>query len=105
MKRIVLAGCLVVLFGCAMGAEPTAAPAPASAKALPPDVARFIEQADLCEHFLGEEPYDKARARELARNIAQYCKGKARQLARLRARYAQQPEVIKSLAGYEFSAY
>jgi len=97
MKRIVVTGCLLLVTWTATAAEPQ--------PSLSAEVRRFIERADLCEHFAGEEPYDKARARELARNIKQYCKGNALQLARLRAQYARQPQVIKALAAYEFSSY
>jgi hypothetical protein len=32
----------------------------------PPDVAAFLARVETCEHFAGEEPYDQARADEIA---------------------------------------
>lgn len=32
-------------------------------------VARFVERAEMCEHFAGEEPYDDARRAEIDRNL------------------------------------
>lgn len=32
-------------------------------------VNRFVERAEMCEHFAGEEPYDDARRAEIDRNL------------------------------------
>ena len=32
-------------------------------------VARFVERAQMCEHWMGEEPYDDARRKEIDRNL------------------------------------
>ena len=32
-------------------------------------VARFVERAQMCEHWMGEEPYDDARRAEINRNL------------------------------------
>ena len=32
-------------------------------------VARFVERAQMCEHWMGEEPYDDARGAEIDRNL------------------------------------
>ena len=32
-------------------------------------VARFVERAQMCEHWMGEEPYDDARRAEIDRNL------------------------------------
>ena len=31
-------------------------------------VTRFLERAEMCEHWMGEEPYDDARRAEIDRN-------------------------------------
>ena len=32
-------------------------------------VTRFVERAQMCEHWMGEEPYDDARRAEIDRNL------------------------------------
>ena len=32
-------------------------------------VTRFVERAQMCEHWMGEEPYDDARRKEIDRNL------------------------------------
>ena len=32
-------------------------------------VTRFVERAQMCEHWAGEEPYDDARRAEIERNL------------------------------------
>jgi hypothetical protein len=56
---------------------------------LPRDVAQFIEQAQMCEHFAGEwDDNDKARQREITQAVEQSCGQAQRQWKRLAARYA-----------------
>jgi hypothetical protein len=62
---------------------------------------RFITRRDLCDHFRAEEPYDIARAREIAANVKRYCTGTDRELQRLRKKYAHNPRVLKTLNAYE----
>ena len=63
---------------------------------LPQDVARFVENAQMCEHFAGEwDDNDKARQREITRAIEQSCGAAQRQLKPLRVKYAQQPAIKK----------
>jgi len=37
---------------------------------LPADVQAFVQRVDECAHWTGEEPYDRARAKEIADAIA-----------------------------------
>lgn len=67
---------------------------------LPEDVRAFIARRDECEHFIGEEPYDRARRRFLARAIRKSCKGVDKRLAALREKYRGDPPVIAALADY-----
>jgi len=36
----------------------------------PPDIAAYVERRKGCNHFGGEEPYDKARREEINRAVA-----------------------------------
>ncbi|PHV15100.1 hypothetical protein GQ37_019450 [Janthinobacterium sp. BJB1] len=66
---------------------------------MPQDVARFVENAQMCEHFAGEwDENDKARQREITQAIEQSCGAAQRQLKRLRVKYAKQPKLQKVIA-------
>lgn len=56
MRKLVLAGAAVALSGCA---DPTWSD---------DAVTRFLDRAEMCEHWMGEEPYDDARRDEINRN-------------------------------------
>lgn len=72
--------------------------APAQEK-LPRDVAQFIENAQMCEHFAGEwDDNDKARQREITHAVASSCGQAQRQWKRLSAKYAGQPRLQKIIA-------
>lgn len=63
---------------------------------LPRDVARFVEQAQMCEHFAGEwDEHDKARQREITQAIEKWCGQAQRQWKRLPDKYAGQPRLLK----------
>jgi hypothetical protein len=64
-------------------------------------IANFTTHRDLCDHFRGEEPYDAARASEIAAKVKRYCTGTDRELRRLRKRYAHNPRVLQRLSAYE----
>lgn len=61
----------------------------------------FIAKRTQCDHFRGEEAYDTARGRFLARQLRRYCRGTDRELAALRRRYAHRPAVLRRLAQFE----
>ena len=83
---------LVLLFSCLpllAGAQ----------EKLPKDVAQFVENAQMCEHFAGEwDDNDKARQREITQAIEQSCGQAQRQWKRLSAKYAGQPKLQKVIA-------
>lgn len=54
---------------------------------LPPDVRAFVVRNDACEHFLGEEPYDAERRKQLEAAFRKYCKGARNTFDTLMARY------------------
>ena len=63
---------------------------------LPADVAKFIDNAEMCEHFAGEwDDNDKERQREITQAIEQSCGAAQQQLKRLRVKYAKEPEIRK----------
>ncbi|MDX8125423.1 hypothetical protein SKZ59_26915 [Janthinobacterium sp. GMG2] len=63
---------------------------------LPQDVARFVENAQMCEHFAGEwDDNDKARQREIIAAVDDSCGQAQRQWKRLSAKYAGQPAIKK----------
>ena len=81
------------LFACLLCCLPLLATAQ---EKLPRDVAQFIEQAQMCEHFAGEwDDNDKARQREITQAVASSCGQAQRQWKRLRVKYAGQPEIHK----------
>ncbi|MGE5305257.1 MAG: hypothetical protein ACM3TN_18255 [Alphaproteobacteria bacterium] len=51
-----------------------------AAAGLPADVLKFKERRDLCDHFRGEDPYDKERRKFLEENLKKYCAGTDRDL-------------------------
>jgi hypothetical protein len=65
---------------------------------LPKDVAAVVDRHLECIHWAGEEPYDKARAREMARaTIRLKCDSLDRDEAALLKRYPNDPNVAKAL--------
>lgn len=68
---------------------------------LPKDVAQFVDNADMCEHFAGEwDDNDKARQRDISRAIDKNCGAAQQQLKRLNVKYAQQPAIKKAIAAH-----
>ena len=69
---------------------------------LPKDAAAVVTRRVICDHWAGEEPYDKARAREIARAMRQNkCDSLERDEAEVRKRYANDPKVVKALEDAE----
>ncbi|MDX2028626.1 MAG: hypothetical protein SFW62_08320 [Alphaproteobacteria bacterium] len=68
------------------------------AEDLPQDVADFIDRQTLCNHWAGEEPYDKERAKQIEdgmRNARCDALDKDEQV--LRDKYSKTPSVIEAL--------
>lgn len=87
----VIAACLsVVLSAC-------------SVRALPPDVNRFIDRRETCDHLRGEfpDPPNPQRVQELTESIAASCTGTDAQLARLKERYRNDLAVLRRLDAFE----
>jgi hypothetical protein len=65
---------------------------------LPKDAAAVVTRRLECDHWAGEEPYDKARAREIARaTIRNKCDSVERDEAAMLKRYANDPKVVKAV--------
>ena len=77
-------------------AVPTIAPA-----ALPAEVAAFVTRREQCDHFRGEDPYDKERGRFIAEQLAKSCVGIDTALGRLRRRYGANQQVVAALSNFE----
>ena len=61
---------------------------------LPQDVAKFVENAQMCEHFAGEwDDNDKARQREITQAVEQSCGQAQKQWKRLSVKYGKQPAI------------
>jgi hypothetical protein len=64
----------------------------------PKDVAAFVERRADCNHWLGEVPYDRARAAEIDRAVRELrCGDLENEEAELRRRYCQHPAVLMLL--------
>jgi hypothetical protein len=92
----ILAALALALAGAACAQSPAR-----SGAGLPDDVLAFMERRDACEHFLGEEGYDKERSEFLARQVEMYCRGTDKALADLRKRHVGNPAARKALQVYE----
>lgn len=68
---------------------------------LPQDVQAFVGKRDMCDHFRGEVPYDKARRQFLIRKMDELCTGTDARLAALKKKYASDETVQSTLAKYE----
>lgn len=95
MRRAALLALACVL--CA----PEAAAQSAGADPLPGEISAFIARRQSCDHFRGEEPYDPARAAEIALGIREFCTGTDAELARLKRIHARNPAVRRALADYD----
>ena len=71
------------------------------ARGMPADVQHFIVRWQDCVHWLGEEPYDADRRRQIEEAIAASCPGVDRLGAEIRRRHAGNAQVLARLADYE----
>jgi hypothetical protein len=68
---------------------------------LPPDIIRFAERRDACDHFRGEEAYDAERRKFLEDRMRKLCTGTDRKLEALALKYRRHPKVLDKLQSYE----
>lgn len=71
----------------------------------PPDVQRFVKNADLCVHMAGEWDSDleKKEQEEIKLAIDKYCGAAKKQLDKLSIKYKNNAEVQKTLTQYDDS--
>ncbi|RNF86453.1 hypothetical protein [Montanilutibacter psychrotolerans] len=67
---------------------------------LPVAARDYVVRRNTCEHFLGEEPYDEERRREINAAVETYCRGLDAETARLRKRHRDRPAVLRMLDAY-----
>lgn len=91
MKHAVLAFVAIVIFASSARAQDK----------WPPDVARFIERRDGCDHFRGEEPYDEERRKFLNQKMTELCPSTDKALARLKNKYRKNKKIMVVLNEYE----
>jgi hypothetical protein len=69
---------------------------------LPKDAAAVVTQLAMCQHFAGEEPYDRARAREIVRAEKQYkCETLDADEAAVRKRYPNDRKLLRRPMTFE----
>ncbi|MDG2002880.1 MAG: hypothetical protein P8J20_06060 [Novosphingobium sp.] len=104
LSALTLAGCEVSTGNPQDSADPVQVPVPSNeSAALPSDVAAFVERREGCDHFRGEEAYDKEREAFLLKSMKETCTGTDAELARLRRVHADDPVVMTALADFEDS--
>lgn len=70
----------------------------AARKTAPADIGVYMDRAEACWHFAGEEGYDAARRAEIGRALRELrCAGLKNDEARLRRRYARSPEALAAI--------
>lgn len=97
-KAITVGTALVILFTLVLSR--------AQAQELPEEVARYLHERELCEHFLGEPvegrtPEQRERRDFVADSIATYCAGTDKRLAALKRRYAADKPTMAILGRLE----
>lgn len=68
---------------------------------LPKDIATFIKNRDGCDHFRGEEAYDKERQQFLEKQMRQWCTGTDKKLQLLKLKYKSNEKIMGMLNQYE----
>lgn len=67
----------------------------------PKDIATFIKNRDACDHFRGEEAYDKERQQFLEKQMRELCAGTDKKLKLLKLKYKRNAKVMEMLNQYE----
>lgn len=70
----------------------------AARKTAPADVGAYMDRAEGCWHFAGEEPYDAARRAEIERALSElHCSRLKQDAQALRRKYARSAPVLDAL--------
>lgn len=73
----------------------------AAEQELPKEVSTFLEERESCDHWRGEEGYDKERRAEIDWSICQSCPGTDSKLALLKKKYRADKATMDKLAELE----
>ena len=88
----------MIALALALAAHTSVADLRVRVEAQPRRVREFVERRAMCNHWLGEEPYDAARRREIERAIRSLrCGVLDSDEASLRSRYARKPATLAIL--------
>jgi hypothetical protein len=82
--RVLILGAALALTGCATYSDTA--------------VTRFVERAEMCGHWAGEEPYDDARRAEIERNLHELrCTSISRDGEALKVSRRERPEDLRRI--------
>jgi hypothetical protein len=73
----------------------------ALASDVPKEIAKFIERRESCDHWRGEDKYNKKRQAEINRAICQACTGTDAELKRLKQKFKDRPDIQAKLNNFE----
>ncbi|MFJ9449963.1 MULTISPECIES: hypothetical protein [unclassified Herbaspirillum] len=65
------------------------------------DIRKFIDNAEACMHFSGEDGYNKERQEEIDRAVEKYCSLAKKERIFLKKKYKDQEEIQKKLDEYQ----
>jgi hypothetical protein len=65
------------------------------------DIRKFIDNAEACMHFSGEDGYNKERQEEIDRAVEKYCSLAKKERVFLKKKYKDQEEIQKKLDEYQ----
>ncbi len=89
---------MVLLLGACAASPWTGFYGDARSVTIPADVRSFVIDAQGCNHFTGEEPYDAERGAFLKKNIDEMCTGIQARHQRLAAKYIANPDASALIA-------
>lgn len=72
-----------------------------AANELPEEVKQFQNTRDLCDHFRGEDGYDKERQQFLLEQMKTHCTGSDGKLKQLRLKYDKNQAILDALKKYQ----
>jgi len=95
--KILVVGSIVALVACSTTAGETAHPK---------DVARYISNAENCEHLAGEwdSSLDESEQKRIERDVIRYCGRAQKQLNLLKKKYSKDEKTLRIIADYENDA-
>lgn len=73
----------------------------AAAQEFPKDVLTFLDERESCDHWRGEDGYDKERQADINWSICQSCPGTDAQLAKLKKKYRTNKAIFDKLSELE----